>query len=176
VVANEGFKKVFNFKTENGTYAFTNQSDKEMSQQCITTITNYRDLINSNRHFVLSNRDNMVALRHPDFLKDFSNFLLEKWDKIGYSLAEQLKEALVRAFPYRFSYKNIRFELNAGILTHIESNRLAMLEGIRHQIFTSFSALQSVDVSLRGQLSNEARVLHEILTVPQNLQLIDSFE
>ncbi len=61
-------------------------------------------------------------------------------------------------------------------MIHIESNRLAILDRVRHQVFTSVQTLQSVDVSLRAQLSNEARVLHEIQTVPQNLQLIDSFE
>jgi hypothetical protein len=62
-----------------------------MGQQCVGILDNYRNLINSNRNFVLGNRENMVALRHPDFLRDFGSFLLEKWDKNGYNLAEQLK-------------------------------------------------------------------------------------
>jgi hypothetical protein len=82
----------------------------------------------------------------------------------------------VRSYPYRFSYKNIRFEVNVGLLAYIESNRQAMLDGVRSQVFTTIDAIQDVDIGLRAQLSNEVWMQHEISTVPKNLQLVDSFE
>lgn len=82
----------------------------------------------------------------------------------------------MRSYPYRFSYKNIRFEVNVGLLAHIENNRAAMLEQDRSQVFTTIDTIQNVDISLRAQLSNEAWVQHEISTVPKILQLVDSFE
>jgi hypothetical protein len=79
---------------------------------------------------------------------------LEGWEKIGYSLGERLKEELVRTYPYRFSYKDIRFILNADLLAQIDTNRLAMLEIVKPQIFMAIDAFCGNDAGDRAELSN----------------------
>lgn len=70
-----------------------------------------------------------------------SSMFLESWLAAAKNLAEQLRNELARSYPYRFSYRNLKFDIQQDFLEMIESYKQKEMQPIREEAFLTITKM-----------------------------------
>lgn len=69
---------------------------------------------------------------------------LESWHSAAKNLVEQVKNELAKHYPYRFSYRNLKFDIQQDFLGIVESYKQKEMQPIREEVFVNIAQIEKL--------------------------------
>lgn len=85
---------------------------------------------------------------------------LESWHSAAKNLVEQVKNELARHYPYRFSYRNLKFDIQPNLLGTVESYKMKEMEPIQEEAFINITQIDKLTSIRRiSEHSNDGMII-----------------